>query len=155
MDSGIKGVSARTALCLAAAGFLAVDIILLTWGRKVDVPRLLSGLRLANPYTTRDFFGQQLVFIALFVSVIAPFYGPWPISVLALSVALLLLLAGLRLQLEAERSGVAAEERRLRDRYKEILDAMSPVRRFAWRFELYLTAAVVAVLFAAFRRLGA
>ena len=155
MDSGINGVSARTALCLAAAGFLAVDIILLTWGRKVDIAGLLSGLRLAKPYTARDTFGQPWVLIALLVSAGAPFFGPWPISVLALSVALLSLLGGLRLQVEAERTGIAAEERRLHDRYTEMLDAMSPVRRFAWRFELYLTAAVVAVLFAAFRRVGA
>lgn len=154
MDSGINGVSARVVLGLAAAGFLAADVILLTWGRSVDFRNLFRGLRLAHPYTSRELFGGQLVFIALSVAVLAPFSGPWPLSALALALACLSLLGGLRLQEEAEHSGVAAEERRLHDRYVEMLAAMSPLRRFAWRFGLLLAAVVGAALLAAFRRLG-
>ncbi len=146
--------SADMPLSFWLIGFLVVDGVLMAWGRAVDARGLLRGLLRAKPFSAREFFGQRCVFFIVAVSVMLPFFGPWAASLLGLSIALLGLLLGLRLQAQAERSGLAAEERRQHDLYKERLQAMSPGRRLAWRTGVALTVAVVAGLFAALRRFG-
>src|SRR3954451_12686441 len=119
-------------LAVAAVLFLVVDSVLLAFRNRGDGIVLVAGLLRAPFNSLREFLGKRMSFVLVAFGGLCIGFGAWPLGLVFLGMACVLILTALAIQVRAETSGLAETERAASEARREWWRSLSVQRRIAY-----------------------